>query len=58
MDLSESVNLFSHKHKLHNTVSFYDFCQAWKGFEPMTSATPIQCYNNKAGKTTEGWSLS
>ena len=58
MDLSESVNPFSHKHKLHNTESFYDFCQACKGFEPMTSATPVQSYNNRASKTTGGWSLS
>ena len=32
MDLSEkhkeSVNPFSHKHKLHNTVSFNDFWQS------------------------------
>ena len=30
--------------------------QAWTGFEPMTSAMPVQCSTNWAIKPTGGWS--
>ena len=31
--------------------------QAWTGFEPMTSAIPVQCSTNWAIKPTGSWSL-
>jgi len=29
--------------------------QAWAGFEPVTSAMPVQCFANWAIKPTESW---
>ena len=29
--------------------------QAWTGFEPMTSAIPVQCSTNWANKPTGSW---
>ena len=31
--------------------------QAWTGFEPMTSAIPVQCFTNWAIKSSGSWSL-
>ena len=47
--------------QLHNSssceIKAWKNIQAWMGFEPMTSAIPVQCSTNWANKQSGSWSL-